>query len=212
MMLKCYDLGGELLEDRDIVFDLVDLADCSSLIKDYIVAIRKNRRQWSASVKTKAEVKATGKKPHAQKGLGRARQGSTVSPQFRGGGVVFGPKQKFNMHISVNKKERRKANVALLSAKVSQNNMVVLAEKDFPSKTKAFYQFLKSAELINYKVLFLGKGEGANENALRLGIRNLPKVAFRPLMSVDGYQLMLADKIVLLDSAIDDFTNFVKGA
>src|SRR3990172_8715351 len=90
-------------------------------VKDYLVAIRKNARQWSASTKTRAEIQRTGRKPHPQKGQGRSRQGDLAAPQYKGGGIVFGPKPKFDMHVRINKKERRAAVRSMIVQKILDN-------------------------------------------------------------------------------------------
>ena len=78
------------------------------MIKDYIVALRANKRQWSANTKGRTEVNHSNKKPWRQKGTGNARQGTFAAPQFKGGGVVFGPKPKFDQHVRINRQERRR--------------------------------------------------------------------------------------------------------
>src|SRR5262245_53218509 len=93
------------------------------MIKDYIVALRANARQWSASTKTRSEMRHTTKKPHPQKGQGRARQGSLVAPQYRGGGRVFAPKPKFDQHVRINRKERKAAIRFLLAEKFKENKV-----------------------------------------------------------------------------------------
>ena len=102
--LKKYNLAGKEIGQVAIDDRLIDVEANSQMIKDYIVALRANARQWSASTKTRGEVKHTTKKPHPQKGQGRARHGSLVTPQYRGGGRVFGPKPKFDQHVRINKK------------------------------------------------------------------------------------------------------------
>jgi len=107
--LKKYNIDGEEVGKVEADKSLVDVQANTQMVKDYIIAIRANARQWSASTKGRSEVKHTTKKPHRQKGTGRARQGSLVTSQFRGGGVVFGPKPKFNQSVRVNKKEKKAA-------------------------------------------------------------------------------------------------------
>lgn len=102
--LKKYDLAGQALGDIDIDDALLSTAANAQMIKDYLVAIRANRRQWSASTQTRAEVSHSKKKPFAQKGTGNARQGFLGSPQFRGGGRVHAPRPKFDQHVRINKK------------------------------------------------------------------------------------------------------------
>src|SRR6188508_895850 len=118
------------------------------MIKDYIVALRANARQWSANTKTRSQVKHTTKKPHPQKGQGRARQGSLVAPQYRGGGRVFGPKPKFDQHVKVNQKERKAAIRFLIAEKLKENRVWLIenTEMDAP-KTKMIAGFLKGLEI-----------------------------------------------------------------
>ena len=89
--LKKYDLAGKESGEVSISDDLLTLQANPQMIKDYIVALRANRRQWSASTQTRAEVNHSKKKPFAQKGTGNARQGFLGSPQFRGGGARSWP-------------------------------------------------------------------------------------------------------------------------
>ena len=93
----------EVIATLDDAF--LDVQANSQMIKDYIVALRANARQWSANTLGRSEVVHSTKKPHRQKGTGSARQGSLVSPQYRGGGIVFGPKPKFDQHVRINKKK-----------------------------------------------------------------------------------------------------------
>lgn len=87
--LKKYTLQGREAGNVNLDDALLDTNANSQMIKDYIVALRANARQWSASTQTRAEVNHSGKKPHAQKGTGMARQGYLGAPHYRGGGRVF---------------------------------------------------------------------------------------------------------------------------
>src|SRR5208282_3594426 len=108
------------------------------MIKDYTVAIRNNARQWSASTKGRKEINRTGKKPHPQKGQGRSRQGCLAAPQYKGGGIVFGPKPKFDQHVRINKKERRAAIRFFLAEKIKANQVHVLKNETMKKpQTKA---------------------------------------------------------------------------
>ena len=93
--LKKYDIEGEKIEEVDLDDKLLDVQVNPKSIKDYIVAIRKNARQWSANSKGRSDINHSNKKPHAQKGTGNARQGTIKASQYRGGAAVFGPKPKF---------------------------------------------------------------------------------------------------------------------
>src|SRR5271154_3212175 len=105
---------------------MLETAANSQMVKDYLVALRANARQWSANTKTRAEVCHSGKKPHPQKGTGKARQGYLGSPQYKGGGRVHTPRTKFDQHVSVNRKEKRAVMRHLVIEKVQGQNVHVL--------------------------------------------------------------------------------------
>jgi large subunit ribosomal protein L4 len=206
--LKTYDLTGKVLGQVEIKDNLLECVANSQMIKDYIVAIRANRRQWSANTKNKSEVNHSGLKPHPQKGTGKARQGSLASPQYKGGGVVFGPKPKFDQHVRINKKERRAAINFLLSEKIKAGKMHVLKASHMSEpKTKTLVAFLKSAGLQEQKVLFISEYEYPSQYvSLAKSLRNIPKVKFVNLRNVNGYELMCMEHIVLMEPAFEQLT------
>ncbi len=212
--LKKYDISGKELDTVEIEESLVDSSVNKQLVKDYIVAIRENARQWSANTKGRTEVSRTGKKPHPQKGTGRARQGSLAAPQFKGGGIVFGPKPKFDQHVRINKKERQKAVKALLSERIQSDKVVVVDVNGIQApQTKTAASLLKSIGLSGQKILVLGQSftgsdrENNNFKQCELfvkSMRNLPRVSFMPASSVSGYDLIHSQNIIVLDSALDE--------
>ncbi len=200
--LKKYDLSGKEIGSVQVDDALLDVSAHPQMIKDYIVALRRNARQWSASTKGRAEVNRTGKKPHPQKGQGRSRQGCLAAPQYKGGGIVFGPKPKFDQHVRINKRERQAAVRFLLAEKIKANQVCVLKnEKMKQPKTKMVQGFLESLNLIDHRVLFLGGPEGQKE--LMLSMRNMPKKEYSPLFNINGYDLALCRDIVILESALE---------
>src|SRR5437899_3256613 len=106
-LVRKFNLEGQELGTVQVDLELANAVASSQLVKAYIVALRANARQWSANTKGRSEVNHSTKKPHAQKGGGRSRQGSLSAPQYKGGGRVFGPKPKFDQHIKINQKEKR---------------------------------------------------------------------------------------------------------
>lgn len=209
--LKTYDLTGQVLGQVEIQDELLGCVANSQMIKDYIVAIRANRRQWSANTKNKSEVNHSGLKPHPQKGTGKARQGSLASPQYKGGGVVFGPKPKFDQHVRINKKERRAAINYLLSQKMKDGKVHVLKTPALENpKTKILAEFLKAAGLDQRKVLFVAEYEYPSHYVpLAKSLRNIPKVKFINLSNVNGYELMSSDHIVLMEPALEQLTELL---
>ena len=203
--LKKVDLTGKRLGDIEISDQLFPEKISSQSVKDYIVAIRRNMRQWSANTKGRSEVRATSKKPHAQKGTGRARQGSIVAPQYRGGGIVFGPKPKFNQHVKINKKERRAAIRYLIKEKIAEGSFFVLDQGEFEEpKTKRVAQFLKKMEMDNKRVLFVKAID--DKNHFSKSLSNLPKVELGTPNTLNAYTLMKAKFVITLDSAMEALT------
>lgn len=223
--LKKFNLNGEEIGTISLDEFWKEVQINSQMIKDYLIALRANARQWSASTKGRSEVKHTTKKPHRQKGTGRARQGSLVSPQFRGGGIVFGPKPKFDQRVRINKKERKAVIRAILSEKLAKENAVILesTQLDVP-KTKMIVNFMKNSNLTK-KVLFLVEGnyeqveteEKKQSVSVRCkqhanfvkSLRNIPKTTFSLAKNTNGYDLINADSLVITESALQELKDWL---
>lgn len=223
--LKKYNLAGKEIGQVTVDEYLINAEANSQMIKDYIVALRANARQWSANTKTRGEVRHTTKKPHPQKGQGRARHGSLVGPQFRGGGRVFGPKPKFDQHVKVNQKERKAAIRFLIAEKLKENRVWLIdnTEMDAP-KTKTIASFLKGLD-INGRVLILGEGtftevetagqkqrvsvSSRKHNHFIKSMRNLPKTDFMLASNISGYDVMIARDIILTESALHELNEWL---
>jgi large subunit ribosomal protein L4 len=219
--LKKYDLSGKAIGEVQINDEVAAIVANSQMIKDYIVALRANARQWSANTKGRSEVSHSTQKPHRQKGLGRSRQGSLAAPQYKGGGRVFGPKPKFDQHVRINRKERRLAIDSLLAEKIRANRLHVLSSTDLNEpKTKVLSNFLKALNLAGKRVLFLGDDTYASievegrvnrvsvysdkhENFVK-SLRNLPKVEFTLLPNASGYDLILAHDVIITEAALNE--------
>jgi large subunit ribosomal protein L4 len=111
--LKKFDFTGKEVGEEGFDDEFLIKETNKQLVKDYIVALLKNARQWSANTKGRSEVNKVKQKPQQQKGTGRARQGFLGAPQFKGGGVVFGPKPKFNQHVKINRKGLKNKGILL---------------------------------------------------------------------------------------------------
>ncbi len=224
--LKKYNLTGKEIGQVNVDERLINAEANSQMIKDYIIALRANARQWSANTKTRAEVKHTTKKPHPQKGQGRARQGSLVSPQYRGGGRVFGPKPKFDQHVRINQKERKAAIRCLLAEKLKENRVWLIEDTTLDTpKTKIIADFLKGLDIKGRRVLFLGEGtytEVETEGKVQRvnvsstkhkhfikSMRNLPKADFMLASNISGYDVMIAGEIVMTESALNELNQWL---
>ena len=207
--LKKYDLSGKetgevQIEDSTLTEDVN-----SQLLKDYLVALRNNQRQWSANTKGRSEVSCTNKKPHPQKGTGRARQGTYAAPHFRGGGVVFGPKPKFDQNVRMNKKERRAVIQYLLSEMIRGGHLCVLDSAQMESpKTKTVAGFFEAIGAADKKVLVLAETRSAEQKAVyhpfTKSMRNLKKKHFKSIAAVNGHDLANGDCVVLTENALEE--------
>ena len=169
-----------------------------AVLFDAVIAQRASLRQGNHKVKNRSEVAGGGRKPWRQKGTGRARQGSIRSPQWRGGGVVFGPTQR-SYAYKLPKKVRRLALKSALSAKVLEQNVVVLDALTFNApKTKDFKAVLAALE-INKKALFVTAE--LNENVL-LSARNIPGVTVLTAEGINVLDLLGHEKVVFTQDAV----------
>lgn len=225
--LKKYNLAGQEIGEVALNEQWINAEANSQMIKDYIVALRANARQWSANTKTRSEVKHTTKKPHPQKGQGRARQGSLVSPQYRGGGRVFGPKPKFDQHVKINQKERKAAIRYLIAEKLRENRVVLIenTHMDAP-KTQKIASFIEALNLSG-SVLFLGEStfcqvetEGKVQKVsvsdnkhdhFVMSSRNIPKTSFLLASNMSGYDVLIAQNMVLTESALGELDQWLNG-
>ncbi len=228
-ILKKYNLSGAEVGTVEIEDKLLETGVNPQMIKDYLVAIRKNARQWSANTKGRAEVNHSGKKPHPQKGTGRARQGYLGSPQYRGGGRVHAPKPKFDQHVRINQKEKRAAIRQLIAEKIQENQVHVLEFETLKEpKTQKMAQFLETCKLNGKSVLFLAEGAVRAETkskkaksaatslsdkyqTLQKSLRNIPKVKFQLFPNASGYDFTLSHQIVILEPAMDELLVLLGG-
>lgn len=223
--LKKYNLAGKEVGQVAIEDELLESNANSQMIKDYIIALRENARQWSACTKTRAEVSHSGKKPHPQKGTGRARQGYLGAAQYKGGGRVHAPKPKFDQHVRINRKEKRAAIRHLLIEKILDNRLHILQVEDMKEpKTKKVAAFLKSRELEGKRILFLGDGlhvagkEGGTpasptkkfESFLK-SISNIQKSDFMMVPNVSGYDVLVHHDLFVMETAVDQLKVMLGG-
>lgn len=162
------------------------------VVHQVIVAQLANKRQGTQSTLTRSEVAGGGIKPWRQKGTGRARQGSTRSPQWRHGGVVFAPKPR-DYTLSVNKKVRRLAMKCALSNKVSEGSLLALDALELPqTKTREMAKVLENIKAAKKVVLVLSDKNETIERAAR----NIPGVKLLFVNTLNVLDLMNADQLV----------------
>ena len=157
-----------------------------------------NNRQGTQSAKARSEVSGGGRKPWRQKGTGHARQGSTRSPQWTGGGVVFAPKPR-DYSFKMNKKEKRIALLSALSSKVADNKIVVLDAFNLDEvKTKKFAEVMSNLKVDKALVVI----EGENKNVVLSG-RNIPTVKVSATNEINTYDVLKYETLVVTKAAVE---------
>ncbi|MEG0327266.1 MAG: 50S ribosomal protein L4 [Erysipelothrix sp.] len=193
------NLEGKSLRTLDLSDEVFGIEPNNQAIFDAVVMQRASTRQGTHSTKNRTEVRGGGRKPWRQKGTGRARQGSIRSPQWRGGGIVFGPKPR-SYKYNLNRKVRRLALRSALSQKVIDTNVTVVENLEFTTiKTKDFLNVMSALEL-NNKTLFVVTNEEDATNAY-LSMRNLPNTMLLNVEGLNVYDIVNADRLVFTEKA-----------
>ena len=194
--LAVYNTDGKEVEKIDLSDNIFGVEINETLVHKAVVTYLANNRQGTQSALTRAEVSGGGKKPWRQKGTGHARQGSTRSPQWTGGGVVFAPKPR-DYSKKMNKRERQIALFSALTSKVQDEKMIVVDEltMDAP-KTAAFAEILKNLKAESALVVTKDK----NDNVV-LSARNIPDVATTISTSINVYDILKYDSLIITKDA-----------
>ena len=196
--VSVYNMEGKevgTIELNDAVFG-VEVNE--HLVHMAVVQQLANNRQGTQKAKTRSEVSGGGRKPWRQKGTGHARQGSTRSPQWTGGGVVFAPVPR-DYSFKINKKEKRAALKSVLTSRVLDNKLIVVDELKFDEiKTKKFAGFLSA---VNVEGKALVVTPEVNENVV-LSARNLAGVQTTFANLINVYDILNAKKLVVDKAAL----------
>ena len=188
-----YDMSGKQVGEIELSAAVFGIEPNAAVVHDVVKNHLANCRQGTQSALTRAEVSGGGRKPWRQKGTGRARQGSTRAPQWTHGGIVFAPKPR-DYSYTLNKKVKRLALKSALSAKVAENNLVVIDSIKMDSiKTKTFANFLNAVGAEKKPLVVTA---AADQNVVKSG-RNIPgcEVTFANLLNV--YDVVNANKLVV---------------
>ena len=168
-----------------------------AVVYDVIKMQMAARRSGTSSTKTRSDVSGGGKKPWRQKGTGRARAGTTRSPIWRGGGIVFGPHPR-DYSLSIPKKVRRKALISVLSMKLKEDKMVIL--KDFPMEKISTKAFKNIVDLFGFKkALFVL--DDKNEVLLKSS-RNIRNIKMIRSEGINVYDVLNCEHLVLLEPSV----------
>ena len=172
-------------------------------VKSYLA----NQRQGTSKAKQRNEISGSSKKIKKQKGTGGARAGNIKSPLFKGGGRVFGPQPR-DYSFKLNKKVKELAKKSALSYKAKDNMIAILEDFNFDApKTKQYQNMLKSLALNNQKTLLVLPE--ANKNIVMSG-RNVQNTKIVTASQITTFDLMNADKLILVESSLGKIDNLLK--
>lgn len=195
----CYEKDGTEAGKFDLPASLFESVVNESLVHQAVVAHLANRRQGSASSRERSDVRGGGRKPHRQKGTGRARAGTIRSPLFRGGGVVFGPHPR-SYRQKMTKKMRRQALKSSLTTRANDGSIVVIKSLEFSEpRTKILAAILKNMNAHDSKTLIVL--EESDQNTVK-SARNLKSVRVTLARMLSTYEVVWADKIIMSSGAV----------
>ncbi len=195
--VSVYNMEGKEVGTIDLNDAIFGVEVNEHLVHMAVVQQLANNRQGTQKAKTRSEVSGGGRKPWRQKGTGHARQGSTRSPQWAGGGVVFAPVPR-DYSFKLNKKEKRAALKSALTSKVQDNKLIVVDELKFDEiKTKNFANVMKNLNVTKGLVVL-----AENDANVVLSAKNIPTVQTTLTNTLNVYDVMKAGTVVLTKDAV----------
>ena len=195
--VSVYNMEGKEVGTIDLNDAIFGVEVNEHLVHMAVVQQLANNRQGPQKAKTRSEVSGGGRKPWRQKGTGHARQGSTRSPQWAGGGVVFAPVPR-DYSFKLNKKEKRAALKSALTSKVQDNKLIVVDELKFDEiKTKSFANVMKNLNVTKGLVVL-----AENDANVVLSAKNIPTVQTTLTNTLNVYDVMKAGTVVLTKDAV----------
>ena len=200
VMVQALDTNG--LKMADIALDeaIFDAAAVPQLLHDVVKMQLANRRQGTASTRTRSDVRGGGKKPWKQKGTGRARAGTSRSPLWRGGGTVFGPKPR-SYSYAVPRQVRAAALRAALSEKVRAGQFMVLESLSLEEpSTKAFKTLLEKLGVVGRALIITERVQ--RDDATSMSCRNLPYLTLLPTQGLNVYDILRHDVLIMTKNAV----------
>ncbi len=199
MKLEVRNTRGSVLNSVEARDDVFAAPMNSALLHQVIVGQLANKRQGTAKVKSRSEVSGGGAKPRPQKHTGRARQGSIRAPQWRGGGVAFGPTPR-SYKQRTPKRMKRDAIKIVLSDKARSRSLIVLDDLSLDAaKTKTIASILQALKVDSSALLVSDDGAGTD---IARAARNLPKVRAAPVSLINALDLLNANKVVMTLDAV----------
>jgi large subunit ribosomal protein L4 len=200
---KLYGADGAFQQEIDLPADIFETEISEACVYQTVKAYLANQRQGTAKTKGRSEVSGSGTKPWKQKGTGRARAGSKMSPVWVRGGKAHGAVPR-DYREKVNKKVRAKALLSALTAKAQTQSVHVMESLAFDApKTKSFLGIMSKAGLGDSKTLYLASAEDRN---LLQSANNVPWATVMRVQDVNTYQVVRADDIVMSKAALAQLT------
>ena len=195
--VSVYNMEGAQVGTIELSDSIFAVPVNEHLVHQAVVAQLANKRQGTQKAKTRSEVSGGGRKPWRQKGTGHARQGSTRSPQWTGGGVVFAPVPR-DYSFKINKKEKRAALKSALTSRVLDNKLIVVDELKFDEiKTKKFQAVMDNLKVKKALVVIAD-----NDEKITMSARNIPTVKTALVNSINVYDILKGDTLVLTKDAV----------
>ena len=192
-----YNTEGKEVDKLELNDNVFGVEINEHLVHLAVISQLANSRQGTQSAKTRSEVSGGGRKPWRQKGTGHARQGSTRSPQWTGGGVVFAPKPR-DYSMKMNKREKQIAIKSALTSKVQDSKLIVVDEFKLDEiKTSKFAQILDNLKAPKALVVTKDKDE-----KVVLSARNIPTVKTTMTNSINVYDILKYDSLVITKDAV----------
>ncbi|MDR3215446.1 MAG: 50S ribosomal protein L4 [Bacilli bacterium] len=199
--VELYSQDGQVVGNIDLKDEIFAIEPNQQAMFDAILVYRASLRQGTHSVKNRSDVRGGGRKPWRQKGTGRARQGSIRSPQWRGGGVVFGPTTEKNYKLKMNRKVRKLAMRSAYSVVLRDKKFFALESLNFEApKTKDFINFMKAFE-VEGKTLVVVATDNDAQNIFLSG-RNISKVKVAVCNTINVEDLLHYDNVLMTKDAI----------
>ena len=195
--ISVYDMTGAVVSDLELNDNIFGIEPNTVVMHAAVVNYLANQRQGTQSTLTRTEVAGGGRKPWRQKGTGHARQGSTRSPQWTGGGVVFAPVPR-DYSFKLNKKEKRAALKSVLTSKVAENKFVVVDELKLDEiKTKKFVQVMDNLKVEKALVVLNDMDTNVIASAA-----NIPTVKTAQTNELNVFDALKYDKVVVTKAAL----------
>lgn len=192
-----YNTEGKEVDKLELNDNVFGVEINEHLVHLAVISQLANSRQGTQSAKTRSEVSGGGRKPWRQKGTGHARQGSTRSPQWTGGGVVFAPKPR-DYSMKMNKREKQIAIKSALTSKVRDSKMVVVDAFNMDEiKTAKFAEILNNLKVSKALVVTKDKDE-----KVILSARNIPTVKTTMTNAINVYDILKYDSLVITKDAV----------